>query len=96
MSADADLDPEDCATCEGCSRKHSWETTRSTDDGCYECPECQAAADEAFRTCDHEWSAHHNSHGEPGQFCGRCLHIVNDEDFPLLFPGVPLSTEAAP
>lgn len=86
----------DLATCEGCGAQHSWESTRSTGDGCYECPKCQAEADEAFRICSHSWSLSYDEHGDPGQYCDRCHHIVANDVFPRLFPDVPLATVVRP
>ena len=86
------MEDEDLAQCEGCGKRHAWDQTRFTDDGCATCPECQQREDEAFRQCNHEWSLAYDSMGDPGQFCGRCHHIVNNDLFPKLFPDVPLST----
>lgn len=71
--------------CERCGKENPIETMRLMED-CWFCKECTDEFDAEFKSCDHKWSPHIDSMGDPGQYCERCSGFVRDEDFPLLFP----------
>lgn len=75
--------------CEACDADVPLETATLMEE-CWFCPACVAKFLETFRACQHEWEPHVDSMGDPGWYCCRCAGFVNAEDFPALFPGVPL------
>jgi hypothetical protein len=73
--------------CERCSKETSLESMSMMED-CWFCADCTADFQKHFDACDHKWSPHVGSMGDPGQYCERCTGFVADEDFATLFPAL--------
>jgi hypothetical protein len=76
---------DDLQRCECCDAVVPIETMSSCGDGCWICPKCAAQAAQEFAACDHVWQPERDAHGDPGQYCGKCGHIVLNEDFEAVF-----------
>ena len=80
---------DDLGRCEHCGSEVPWERiVRQAD--CDFCDACYARWFSEFRACEHEWSAAHDDHGEPGFYCRGCAAIVCQDDWKSLFPGAAL------
>ncbi len=78
--------------CEACGKSYDVEQMTIMED-CWFCPSCVKDFEEAFAACDHRWSPHTDSHGDPSQYCDKCGGVVSDEDFErVIGKPIPIST----
>lgn len=69
--------------CEHCSKEFPIETMSMMSD-CWFCEGCTADFRAHFDACKHDWSPHHDEHGDAGQICSKCSGFVRDEDMVIL------------
>lgn len=71
-------EPIDLQQCESCSKEYPIESMQMMEDDWF-CEGCYVAWKQEFDACEHRWSQHTSTMGEPGRYCSKCAGFVADE-----------------